>query len=667
LDGAAPIKGLVERAKDLGMSALALTDHGNLYGALDFYKKARAAGVNPIIGYEAYIAPASRFQKDAGGMKEASYHLTLLAQNRTGFKNLIKMASRAFLEGFYFKPRIDKELLEAHSEGIICLSGCVSGEFSRTILKQHGDAPDLDGPMEIAAWFHRVFGDRYFIEIQNNGLEIQRLAMDGAVEVARRMGLPLVATSDAHYIRREDAEAQDVLLCINTGKFRTDTQRMRMEGDQFYLRSGEEMYAAFPGYEEAVKRSQLIADSVDIQLDLGQRHFPTYRLPEETTAKEFLRELCLTGLKERYADDPERCPNGELAPAVLERLDYELDVINKLGFPNYFLIVWDFVRHAREQGIPATARGSGVGSIVSYALYLSHVCPLKYDLLFERFLDESRKEAPDIDIDFCKDRRADVIAYVKEKYGEANVAQIGTFGTLAARAAIRDVGRALGMPIARVDAIVAMVPEELHITLAKSLEQSRELKKVYDSDAEVREVINLAMKIEGLARNAGTHAAAVVIADQPLVEYVPLGRVQGKEEVITQWAMGDVEAAGLLKMDLLGLRNLTILAKAVDLIRQTTGRQVDPYKFPLDDRETFALLCRGETKGIFQLESGGIRDLLQKMKPDHFRDIIATNALYRPGPLEGGMVDDYVQVKHGRKQAEYPHPVMKDVLEETHG
>ncbi len=667
LDGASPIEGLVTRAKELGMNALALTDHGNLYGALDFYKKARTAGINPILGYEAYIAPGSRFQKDAGGMKEASYHLTLLAQNQTGFKNLVKMASKAFLEGFYFKPRIDKELLAAHSEGIVCLSGCVSGEFSRKILQQHGAEPDWSEAMEIAAWFQRIFGERYFIEIQNNGLEIQQIALAGAVEVARRMGIPLVATSDAHYVNREDAEAQDVLLCINTGKFRTDKERMRMEGDQFYLRSGEEMYAALAGQEEALKQSQLIADSIDIQLELGQRHFPTYKLPPEKTAQDYLRELCLAGLTERYADDPQRMVDGQLAPEVLERLDFELSVINKLGFANYFLIVWDFVRYARERDIPATARGSGVGSLVSYALYLSHICPLRYDLLFERFLDESRKEAPDIDIDFCKDRRGDVIAYVKEKYGEANVAQIGTFGTLAARAAIRDVGRALGWPIPRVDAVVALVPEELHITLEKALETSAELKQLYKTDAGARELVDLARKIEGLARNVGTHAAAVVIADRPLDEYVPLGRVQGKDEVITQWAMGDVEAAGLLKMDFLGLRNLTILAKAVELIEQTTGRRVDPYKFPLDDQATFALLCRGETKGIFQLESGGIRDLLQKMKPDHFRDIIATNALYRPGPLEGGMVDDYVQVKHGRKEARYPHPVMREVLEETHG
>ncbi len=351
----------------------------------------------------------------------------------------------------------------------------------------------------------------------------------------------------------------------------------------------------------------------------------------------------------------------------MARLERELGVINKLGFSNYFLIVWDFVRAARERGIQATARGSGVGSLVSYGLYLSHVCPLEYDLLFERFLDESRREAPDIDIDFCQQRRGEVIQYVKDKYGMANVAQIGTFGTLAARAAIRDVGRALGLPIPRVDAIVALVPDELGITLGKALEKSDDLKKAYDTDAEVRKLLDLARGIEGLARNVGTHAAAVVIADRPLTDYVPLQHVQDKKEIITQWAMGDVERAGLLKMDFLGLRNLTILSKVVDLIEQTTGMKIDPYRFPRDDQETFALLCRGETKGVFQLESGGIRDLLQRMKPDHFRDIIATNALYRPGPLEGGMVDDYIQVKHGRKQAEYKHPVMKEVLEETHG
>ncbi|MCA9210202.1 MAG: DNA polymerase III subunit alpha [Pirellulaceae bacterium] len=667
LDGAGSIDKLLDRAKSHGMNGLALTDHGNLCGALEFYKKAKARDLNPIIGYEAYIAPNSRFEKDAGSMKEASYHLTLLAQNRTGFKNLVKMASLAHLEGFYFKPRIDKQLLADHSEGIICLSGCVSSEFNRAILRGTGGEDELAEAMEVAKWFHGIFGDRYFIEVMNNGVEIQRLALEGAVDAAKKLGLPLVATSDAHYVDPEDAEAQDVLLCINTGKFRTDSSRMRMDGNQYYLRGPEEMYSYFPGLEDAVARSQQIADSVDIDLELGKRHFPTYSVPKEQTAEEYLRELCIQGLKERYQDTPDMYKDGVLAEVVMQRLDRELGVINKLGFPNYFLIVWDFVRQSRELGVPATARGSGVGALVCYALYLSHVCPIKYDLLFERFLDENRLEAPDIDIDFCKERRGEIIRYVKDKYGEANVAQIGTFGTLAARAAIKDVGRALGIPLARVNQVTEMVPEELGITLGKALEKSEDLRKTYDNDPEIRELLDLAKRIEGLARNMGTHAAAVVIADKPLTEYVPLCRVSGKTDIITQWSMGDVEAAGLLKMDFLGLRNLTILSKAVDIIEQTTGEKIDPLKFPLEDKPTFALLQRGETKGVFQLESGGIRDLLQKMKPDHFRDIIATNALYRPGPLEGGMVEDYVAVKHGRKEAEYKHPVLKDVLEETNG
>ncbi|REJ69411.1 MAG: DNA polymerase III subunit alpha [Planctomycetota bacterium] len=667
LDGAAPIKGLVNRAKELGMNSLALTDHGNLHGAVDFYQAAKAADINPILGYEAYVAHGSRFDRQTGSTRESSYHLTLLAQNRTGFKNLIRLASAAFLEGFYVKPRIDRELLERYNEGVLCLSGCVSSEFNRRILQGGGTSAELEPAREVASWFHQVFGDRYFIEIQNNGLSIQQTAMEGALEIARSMGLPTVATCDSHYVKQEDAEAQDILLCINTGKFRTDTNRMKMENDQFYLKSPEEMYEQFADHADAVRRSQEIADTVDIDLELGKRHFPTFPLPQEQSSEDYLRELCVQGLQERYAETPGRLVDGQLAADVQERLDRELEVINKLGFPNYFLIVWDFVRYAREQGIPATARGSGVGSLVCYALYLSHVCPLEYDLLFERFLDESRREAPDIDIDFCKDRRGDVIQYVKDKYGEANVAQIGTFGTLAARAAIRDVGRAMSLAIPRVDSIVAMVPDKLGITLREAIEASEELAAAYDGDAEVRELLDLAQKIEGLARNVGTHAAAVVIADQPLTEYVPLGRVPGKEDVITQWAMNEVEAAGLLKMDFLGLRNLTILSRAVELIEQTTGQVIDPHKFPLDDEPTYALLCRGETKGIFQLESGGIRDLLQKMKPDHFRDIIATAALYRPGPLEGGMVDDYVAIKHRRRKAVYPHPVTEDILAETHG
>ncbi len=666
LDGAGSIDRLVERAKDHGMTALALTDHGNLHGALEFYRKAKKADLNPIIGYEAYIAGDSRFKK---GGREDTYHLTLLCQNRTGFRNLIKMASAASLEGVYTKPRIDKELLQAHSEGIIVLSGCVSSEFNRAILRHGGAGAEqqFDAAAEIARWFHQVFGDRYFIEIMNNGIEIQRLALEGSVAVANRLGIPLVATSDCHYVDKEDADAQDVMLCINTGKFRTDQKRMRMDGQEYYLCDQNQMYSRFSGLEDAVARSQEIADTVDIQIELGNRYFPVFNLPTGQTAEEKLRELCLEGLRDRYSDDPRRLVDGEFSEEVMQRLDRELGVINKLGFANYFLICWDFVREARKRGIPANARGSGVGALVCYALYLSNVCPLEYGLLFERFLDENRTEAPDIDIDFCKKRRGEIIQYVKEKYGHDSVAQIGTFGTLKARAAIKDVGRVLGIPLARVNQITAMVPDSLGVTLEGALQASDELRQAYEGDPEIKELIDFAKKLEGLARNVGTHAAAVVISDGPLTNYVPLGRVPGKSEVITQWSMGDVEAAGLLKMDFLGLRNLTVLAHALELIQQTRGEQLDLNRIPLDDPETYALLQRGETKGVFQLESGGIRELLQKMKPDSFRDIIATNALYRPGPLEGGMVDRYIAVKHGRKKAVYLHPVLEEVLTETHG
>ena len=680
LDGASPIDRLVSRTVELGMNALAITDHGNLHGALEFYQAAKAAGINPIIGYEAYIAPGSRFQKDAGSQKDSSYHLTLLARDRTGFANLLQMATKAYLEGFYFKPRIDRELLEQFGEGIVCLSGCLSSEFSRSLVGSSREQREsLAQAREIAGWFQKVFGDRYFIEIQDNGLDLQRQVTEAALEISRDLGIPPVATCDCHYVNREDAEAQDILLCVNTGRFRNDASRMRMDSSEFYLKSPAEMHEAFSGIDRdlvraAVSRSQQIADATAIELDLGKRHFPGFEVPGGLTASAELRRLCLEGLRERYAavpkrwvEDPAAADGRSLHPQVMERLDRELSVIDTLGFASYFLIVWDFVRHARERGIPAAARGSGVGALVAYSLYLSHVCPLEYDLLFERFLDINRREAPDIDIDFCKERRGEVIEYVKKKYGEANVAQIGTFGTLAARAAIRDVGRALGMPIPRVDQIVALVPDQLGISLDDAVAPGSQLAEACEADAEIRELVGLARRIEGLARNVGTHAAAVVIADRPLVEYVPLQRVTGKEEVITQWAMGDVERAGLMKMDFLGLRYLTVVAKTLDIIAANRGTRPDPFAFPLEDAATFATLCRGETKGIFQLESGGIRDLLQRMKPDHFLDIVAVNALYRPGPLEGGMVDEYVAVKHGRKRAEFLHPVMKDVLAETHG
>jgi len=666
LDGAGHIDRLLNRAKERGMNALALTDHGNLHGSLEFYQAAEEVGIKPILGIEAYVAPQSRFNKEASGMKEASFHLTLLAQNRQGFHNLIKLSSSAFLEGFYYRPRIDKQLLEQWNDGIICLSGCISSEFNRALIS--GREPDMKKAADVATWYQKLFGDRYYLEIQNNGLEIQQRAAAYTMELGRQLGIPVVATSDVHYVDPQDHVAQDILLCINTGAFRTDANRMRMDTHEFYLRAPEEMYAAFPEWGETVARSQEIADRIDIKLELGVRHFPVFSPPDALSSEDYLRKLCEEGLRKHYRNDPERLlSDGQFSQEVIDRLERELGVINKLGFANYFLIVWDFVRFARDNGIEASARGSGVGSLVAFALELSHVCPLRYDLLFERFLDENRREAPDIDIDFCQERREEVIHYVKRRYGTENVSQIGTFGTLKSRQAIRDVGRALGLPIPRVDAVVALVPDDLKITIPKALKQSEDLKKLYDTDPEIREVLDLAAGIEGLARNIGTHAAGVVIGDRPLNEYVPLQHIPDKHETITQWDMSDVERAGLLKMDFLGLRNLTILSKVVRLIEQTTGQRIDPYTLPLDDPKTFELLCRGRTKGIFQFESGGIRDLLQKMKPDHFRDIIATNAMYRPGPLEGGMVQDYIDVKHARKQPEYKHPVMKEVLEETNG
>src|SRR5579885_1012269 len=669
LDGASRVPELVAHVKGLGMNALAMTDHGNLYGAIEFYRECKAAGLNPIVGYEAYVAPNRRTDREprrtTSDSDDAIYHhLTLLARDVTGFKNLIKMSSLAFLEGYHYKPRIDKELLEAHKEGIICLSGCAAAEFSEYILKDR-----LDEARRLAEWFARVFGPNFYVEIQNNGLDIQRLCAEGAIDIASKLGLPLVATSDAHYIRQQDAVAHDVLLCINTRKARSNPNRFKFSGDQFHVRGPAEMYALFPGREDAVRRSQEIADACHIELDFKKRHFPVFTPPGRKKPEQYLRELCEQGLLERYRGNPSQ--------EARNRLEHELSVICRMGFASYFLIVWDFVHFAMENGIPCSARGSGCGALVSYVLKLSHVDPLEYDLLFERFLDPNRSEAPDIDIDFCQERREEVIAYVKRKYGEESVAQIGTFGTLAARAAIKDVGRALDVPLDRVTQLTNMVPKTLGITLDEALEQSAELRQTYQSDPQVRELIDIARKLEGTNRNAGTHAAGVVIANGSLSDYVPLQRVvrkgedagsRGNEAVVTtQWVMGDLEKVGMLKMDFLGLRTLTLLDKAVRLIEKTRGEKIDVYKLPLDDPETYQLLQRGDAKGIFQFESDGIRELLKRLRPDNIRDIIAGTALYRPGPLEGGLVDAYINCKHGRERPAYAHPVMEEILAETYG
>ena len=674
LDGFNRIPELVKQTKALGMSSCAITDHGNLYGAIEFYSKCRDAGVNPVIGYEAYVAGTDRREKKKDEHGEQYYHLTLLAKNTTGFKNLVKLSSIAFLEGFYYQPRIDRELLAAHSEGLICLSGCLAGMVNQLLLRNlTKKAEDLVG------WYRKVFGEDFYLEIQNNGLQLQDDCNEELIRIATKKGIPLVATADAHYLCSDDAIAHDVLFCINTRRTHDPRKKAYPEGrlpNPYYVRSAEDMYKLFPGHEDAVARSHEIAEKVDIQLDFTKRHFPVFRTPEGKTADQYLLDICTEGVRQRYGDTPEQ--------AVWDRLHHELGIISKMGYSAYFLIVWDFVRFAREQGIPCTARGSGCGAIVAYTLFMSHVCPLEYDLLFERFLDPNRSEPPDIDIDFCQERRELVIQYVKDKYGTESVAQIGTFGSLAAKAALKDTGRVLGIPLERVNAMCKLVPMKGAIALGlKDAMEVPEFKAEYAADPTVRNWVDIARKLEGTNRNVGTHAAGVVIADGAITNYIPVQRAvrkgddqeggkngeKGKGDVVvtTQWEMGIIEKVGMLKMDFLGLRNLTVLDNAVKLIKRTRGIDIDPLTFPLDDRPTYDLLQRGDAKGVFQLESEGIRELLKQMKPDNIRDLIAVLALYRPGPLGGGMVDAYVNRKHGREQWEDAHPVMADVLSETYG
>ncbi|HVL14636.1 MAG TPA: DNA polymerase III subunit alpha, partial [Gemmata sp.] len=669
LDGFNRIPPLVAQTKKLGMTACAITDHGNLFGAIEFYNECKKGGIKPIIGYEAYLAPTVRTERNSKHELGYSTHLTLLAKNAVGFKNLIKLSSIAYLEGFYRNPRIDREILEAHKEGLVCLSGCLAGEFNQYIAKEK--IPEAE---RTAKWFRKVFGENYYIEIQNNGISLQDQCTPVAADISEKLGVPLVATADAHYLCSEDALAHDVLFCISTRRKHDPRKKLYPEEkmpNPYYVRSPEDMYRLFPDYPDAVARSQEIADAVDIELDFKKRHFPVFTPPESKTPEQFLRELCDEGMQARYGDNP--------SEAAKKRLEHELGIITKMGFASYFLIVWDFVRFARESGIPCTARGSGCGAVVSYVLYLSHVCPLEYDLLFERFLDPNRSEAPDIDIDFCQDRRELVIDYVKRKYGVDSVAQIGTFGTLAAKAAMKDVGRALDVPLDRVNFMCKLVP--MKGAIAADLTEAMatpDFKREYDADPQVRKMVDIALKLEGMNRNVGTHAAGVVIANGPITDYVPVQRVVRKADnedgddgrgdiaITTQWEMGIIEKVGMLKMDFLGLRNLTVLDNCVKLIKKTRGIDVDPMKFPLDDKATYELLQRGDAKGVFQLESEGIRELLKRMKPDNIRDLIAVLALYRPGPLEGGMVDEYVECKHGRRQPVYPHPVMEEVLSETY-
>ncbi|MFH1732852.1 MAG: DNA polymerase III subunit alpha [Planctomycetota bacterium] len=654
LDGACKLPDLTSRAAELGMPALALTDHGNMYGVVQFIKAAEEAGIKPIIGYEAYVAPGSRQSRESAGPRDtAGSHLTLLAENDAGYRNLLKLATTAFLDGFYYKPRIDKEVLAEHSEGLIALSGCLKGEIPRLLLV---DA--FDDAVAAGRRYVEVFGkDNFFIELQYNGIDEQRQILDPLCEVAAKLGVGTVATNDIHYMSKDDVRAHDALLCINTGKTFEDTQRLRFSTDEFYFRTPDEMREIFARHPDAIDNTGRIAERCAATIDRSTFHYPVFTPPDGKGAEQYLRELAEDGLARKYPGNP---------PDARERLEYELKVIHDMGFDTYFLIVWDFVRFCRANHISSGTRGSGCASVVGYCIGISGVDPVRYRLMFERFMDPERKEMPDFDIDLCERRRGEVINYVREKYGSDNVAQIITFGTLGAKAAIRDVGRVMAMPLAEVDAIAKKIPAVLHMTIDKALGEEPDLQKLYENDPQVHELFDIARKVEGLNRHSSTHAAGVVIADRPLTEYTPLCK-PGGGDVTTQWPMNDVAAVGLLKMDFLGLRTLTIVQDTLDLIEETAGEKLDIDNVPLDDEETFGLFQRGDTNGVFQFGSSGMSAMLRELKPDKIEDLIAANALYRPAALGAGQVDEFIKRKHHPENVTYDHPILEDCLGESYG
>jgi len=653
LDGCIHEQDLVHKAAGLDMPALALTDHGSLYGAIEFYSAAVKQGIKPIIGIEAYMARSSRTDRDSADGRGKNYHLTLLARNMSGYKNLIHLSSMGFVEGFYRKPRIDDAILKDHASGLIALSGCMGGAIPQMIRR--GEIPQAERQ---ACLYRELFGkDHFYLELMRNGVEGQEKVNQALVDLARKTKIPLVATNDVHFLEQDDAIVHDVMLCINTGQTLKSEKRMKMESDQFYFRSTEEMAALFPDHPEALENTGRIASMCQLEIEFGRYHLPEFHLESGEEPKDYLRNLCDEGAQRLF---------GQITPQLRERLDSELEVINSMDFPSYFLIVWDFIRFAKEQGIPVgPGRGSAAGSLVAYCLGITEVNPLKYDLIFERFLNSSRISMPDIDIDFCRNGREKVIQYVQDKYGSGNVCQIVTFGTMAARAAVRDAGRVLDVPLAVVDGIAKKIPMIPKTKIIEALEWDSELKEMFESDEAMRELFKISMKIEGLNRHASTHAAGVVITDKPLMEYVPLCRVQN--EINTQYQMEALEKIGLLKMDFLGLKNLTIMDKATRLIKETLDLDVDISRIPFDDAKTFELLQSGKTLGIFQLESEGMSNLLMRLKPDTFEDIIALLALYRPGPLKSGMVDSYVKRKHGMEEVDFLHDSLKEVLQETYG
>ena len=652
LDGLSRLEAAVDRAAELGMDALAITDHGGLYGAIDFYRIAKKRGIKPIIGCEVYVAAHSRHSRDPGDKRP--YHMTVLAKNQTGYRNLVKLVSRAHLEGFYYRPRLDRELLEQYNEGLIVLSGCPSGEVPRAISEGR-----LSDAREAASWYRDTFGDYYLELMRHGGVPELPAINEGLIALSAELGIPTVATNDSHYVDQADAPFQDILICIHTNTNVLDERRLRMTEDSYYLKSAEEMTRLFADVPEAVANTGAIAAMCELELDFDTLRLPQYLPPDGLTADEYLRQICRQGLSSRL-------PNaGEVE---LARLEYELEVIYQTQFPNYFLVVWDIARFVREQGIFFAVRGSAAASLVLFCLGVTDINPLEFDLVFERFLNLERKEMPDIDMDFQDDRRDEVISYVVDRYGRDHVAQIITFGTLGARAAIRDSGRALAMSYGDVDRVARLVPQRLHISLKEALDSNPEMADLYRDDEEVKRLIDTALQLEGLVRHSSTHAAGVVISKEPLEQYVPLQRpVKGDEHGVntTQYAMDPLAALGLLKMDFLGLANLTILERTRGLVERRTGERIELTEIPLDDEKTFELLSRGETVGVFQMEGAGMTRYIQSLRPSSLGDVAAMIALYRPGPMEH--IDTFINAKYGREAPEYPHSDLEEILRETYG
>jgi DNA polymerase-3 subunit alpha len=636
------------------MDSLAITDHGNMFGAVEFYLEAQKAGIKPIIGCEVYIAPGSRLEKSGGGIDDAAYHLILLVKDETGYQNLMKLVSIGYLEGFYYRPRIDKEVLLRYHEGLIGLSACLKGEIP-SLLGQRRFNDALKSADELSSILGK---DNFYLEIQENSIAEQKIVNEGLIRISKELDLPLIATNDVHYLLKEHAKSHEALLCIQTQTTLDDPNRMRFQTEEFYFKSPQEMKQLFKDTPQAISNTLEVASRCNLELDFSKVHLPKYEPPAGKTKEEFLKELCLAGLKRRFP---------VVEKNIEERLEHELKIIKDTGFVSYFLIVWDFIHYAKEKNIPVgPGRGSAAGSIVSYLLGITDINPLKYGLLFERFLNPERIGLPDIDIDFCYERRQEVIDYVTKKYGQENVAQIITFGTMQAKAVIRDVGRVMGISYADVDRIAKMIPLDPNTTLKDALESETELRNLYKNDQQITELINTALSLEGLNRHASIHAAGVVIADKPLDNYMPLFKTQD-DQITTGYSMSLLEKIGLLKVDFLGLRTLTVIYSALDIIRQTQGKSIDIDNIPLDDPKTYKLLASAQTMGVFQLESSGMRDLLKKLEPERFEDLIALLALYRPGPIGSGMLDDFIKRRHNLVPIKYDHKKLEAILKETYG